>query len=50
VWHRFFCPPGCGRIERPAFPAPSLSRANVSGKPRPKTCGEIAKLYLLFEN
>jgi hypothetical protein len=35
VWLFFFCPPGCGRIERPAFPAPSDFREqNVLGKTR----------------
>jgi hypothetical protein len=50
-----FCMRGCGRIVRPAFPAPSeFQRAEISGKTRAKTRGEIAKLclrgLLLFEN
>jgi len=35
---------GCGRIERPAFPAPSDWRGrDIDGKTRAKTRGEIAK-------
>jgi hypothetical protein len=38
---------GCGRIERPAFPAPSdVQKANVDGKTRAKTRGEIVKSCL----
>jgi hypothetical protein len=33
---RFFCPPGYGRIERPAFPAPSFERVRIFSKPRAK--------------
>jgi hypothetical protein len=45
-----FCMRGCGRIERPAFPAPSNVRGRDNqSKTRAKTRGEIAKL-LLFEN
>jgi len=42
-----FCTRGCGRIARPAFPAPSFSKGrDVDGKTRAKTRGEIAKLCL----
>jgi hypothetical protein len=38
---------GCGRGERPAFPAPSVSEGRrFTGKTRAKTRGEIAKLSL----
>src|SRR5713226_8161755 len=44
-----FCTRGCGRIARPAFPAPSFSKGrDVDGKTRAKTRGEIAKLCLQF--
>ena len=47
VYFVFYRTRGCGRIERPAFPAPSFQReldqnANLARKTR----GEIAKLYL----
>ena len=43
----FFYTRGCGRIERPAFPAPSDIRGrDVLDKTRAKTRGEIAKPYL----
>src|ERR1700716_3220580 len=39
------CTRGCGRIRRPAFPAPSDFRGqDVPAKTRAKTRGEIAKL------
>jgi len=39
--------PGCGCIGHPAFPAPSSMRAiRVSGKPRARLRGEIAKSYV----
>src|SRR5260370_1221133 len=42
-----FCMRGCGRIERPAFPAPSdLQKAGRSWQTSRETCGEIAKLCL----
>jgi hypothetical protein len=41
-----FLPTRLRRIERPAFPAPSILRANVSGKTCAKTRGEIADSYL----
>src|SRR5450759_3908736 len=42
-----FCIRGCGRIERPAFPAPSdLQKAGRSQKNSRETRGEIAKLRL----
>jgi hypothetical protein len=49
----YFCTQGCGRIGRPAFPAPSELRGwDVYGK-NSRTRGEIAKLCLqmttLFE-
>jgi hypothetical protein len=48
VWlSALFCPPGYGRIERPAFPAPSDWRVRIFSKPRAKTRGETADLYLL---
>jgi hypothetical protein len=40
-----FGPPGCGCIERPAFPAPSFERAERTDKTSRKTCGEIAESY-----
>jgi hypothetical protein len=47
------CTQGCGRIERPAFPAPpDDQKAGGSGSNLAQTCGEIATLYLpmtLFE-
>src|SRR3981189_2862606 len=37
------CTRGCGRIRRPAFPAPSELRGqDIDGKTSRKTCGEIA--------
>jgi hypothetical protein len=43
------CTRGCGRIERPAFPAPSVYRgANGSCKPRAISAAEIAESYLEF--
>jgi hypothetical protein len=50
-----FCMRGCGRIERPAFPAPSDDEGGtLKGKTRAKRRGENAKLWLqtmlLFEN
>jgi hypothetical protein len=50
VWlSTLFCPPGCGRIERPAFPAPSFDKgrtflANLARKTR----GEMADVYLQY--
>jgi hypothetical protein len=42
-----FCMRGCGRSERPAFPAPSdLQKAGRSQKNSRETRGEIAKLRL----
>jgi hypothetical protein len=39
----YFCTQGCGRIERPAFPAPSdFRRRDVNGKTRAKPASEIA--------
>jgi hypothetical protein len=44
----------CGRIGRPAFPAPSFRRERIKEHLEQKTCCEIAKLCLrttwLFEN
>jgi hypothetical protein len=37
---------GCGRIGRPAFPAPSVSGGETESKTRAKICDEIAKLCL----
>jgi len=49
----YFCMRGCGRIERPAFPAPSdLQEAGCRLANLAQTRGEIAKLWLqmtLFE-
>jgi hypothetical protein len=43
----YFCTQGCGRIARPAFPAPSdFSGPDVDGKTSRNSCGEIAKLWL----
>jgi hypothetical protein len=40
-----FCMRGCGRAQRPAFPAPSVFREReVDGKTRANLCCEIAKL------
>ncbi len=36
---------GCGRIERPAFPAPSVG-GEIESKTRAKRCGEIAKPWV----
>src|SRR5258705_5569298 len=45
-----FCMRGCGRIERPAFPAPSeFQKAGRSWQTSRETCGEIAKLCLLVK-
>jgi hypothetical protein len=41
---------GCGRIERPAFPAPSVSESGRFWQNSRGSRGEIAKLRLLFEN
>jgi hypothetical protein len=38
------CTQGCGRIGRPAFPAPSVLGGETESKTRAKICGEIAKL------
>jgi hypothetical protein len=40
---------GCGRIGRPAFPAPSIERAGSRQQTSRKTSGEIAKSWRLFE-
>jgi len=41
----YHCTRGCGRAERPAFPAPSELRGrDEQAKTRAKTRGEIAKL------
>jgi hypothetical protein len=49
-----FCTRGCGRIVRPAFPAPSdLSEGKTFPAKLARRRGEIAKLWLrtmLFEN
>jgi hypothetical protein len=47
----YFCTRGCGRIERPAFPAPSdLEGERLTVKLAWRR-GEIAKMWvLLFEN
>jgi hypothetical protein len=43
----YFYTRGCGRIERPAFPAPSdLRRRDIKGKTRAQSRGEIARPYL----
>ncbi len=42
-----FCTQGCGRIGRPAFPAPSILGGETESKTRAKICGEIAKLCLV---
>jgi hypothetical protein len=42
----YFCMRGCGRIGRPAFPAPSdFSEGGKFQLKLARTCGEIAKLY-----
>jgi hypothetical protein len=42
----YFCTQGCGRIERPAFPAPSvLGGQDVKAK-LARTRGEITKVWL----
>jgi hypothetical protein len=48
VWlSTLFCPPDCGCIVRPAFPAPSdFFKGRTLSKPRAKTRGEIAELCL----
>jgi hypothetical protein len=43
-----FCMRGCGRIERPAFPAPSDLRGWKLKAKLARTRGEIAKLWLLL--
>jgi len=45
-----FCMRGCGRIARPAFPAPSVSESGRFWQNSRGSRGEIAKLRLLFEN
>jgi hypothetical protein len=40
---------GCGRIERPAFPAPSDFKGGTSRQDSREVRGETAKLWL-FEN
>jgi hypothetical protein len=45
----FICTQGCGRIARPAFPAPSDFLGQNDKAKLARTCGEIAKLWL-FEN
>jgi hypothetical protein len=42
----FFYTRGCGRIERPAFPAPSDGGGQELHENLALTCGEIAKLWL----
>jgi hypothetical protein len=43
----FFYTRGCGRIARPAFPAPSeFQKAGRSWQNSREACGEIAKLCL----
>jgi hypothetical protein len=43
-----FCMRGCGRIERPAFPAPSDQKGGIYEQASRGTCGEIAELWLLL--
>src|SRR5580700_2137029 len=44
----FFCPPGCGRIARPAFPAPSAQEGRIHraklGRIAPRECGGVLTL------
>ena len=42
----YHCTRGCGRAERPAFPAPSKGRAERAGQASRETSGEIADAYL----
>src|SRR5665213_3520411 len=44
VYFVFYRTRGCGCIERPAFPAPSMERAERNEHLAQKACGEIAKL------
>ncbi len=45
VYFVFYRTRGCGRIKRPAFPAPSVSEEpDLKAKPRAKTCGENVEL------
>jgi hypothetical protein len=49
--YHYLCTRAIGRIGRPAFPAPSVSRAERAGQTSRETGGEIAKACLrLFEN
>jgi hypothetical protein len=41
-----FCMRGCGRIVRPAFPAPSDFRGQDVSQQNSRACGEIAELWL----
>src|SRR3954447_22735790 len=44
----YFCMRGCGRIARPAFPAPSdVSDAQIY-RQNSRACGEIAEVCLAF--
>jgi hypothetical protein len=42
----YFCTQGCGRIERPAFPAPSVFEGHRSAKPGRNPRRGMAELYL----
>jgi hypothetical protein len=42
-----FCTRGCGRIERPAFPAPSALRGQDVPSKNSRARGEIAEPWLL---
>jgi hypothetical protein len=44
-----FCMRGCGRIERPAFPAPSDVPGRTTAAKLARTRGESARLWLLTE-
>jgi hypothetical protein len=45
VWFYFFATRGCGRVERPAFPAPSVFQmADVVGK-LARTRGENTEVW-----
>jgi hypothetical protein len=43
------CMRGCGRIERPAFPAPSDRNRAERASQASRVCGEIAQACVLFE-
>jgi hypothetical protein len=41
----YFCTQGCGRVERPAFPAPSIGRGREVQQNSGAMRGENARLY-----